>query len=161
MIVRRGMSELLAITIGIAITIAIGVMLYSFVPNLVNMSAQQQKISVTVMSSNAIDENSCMVSMSIRNLGTKPIEELSLTIVNSDMNITNILIPPDIAKLTPSTNTILIPLGTNPLAPGQEISIVFRVEGMPLISGSKINIVVTAKYIDGSTTSVTTTTMVI
>jgi hypothetical protein len=155
---RKGVSELLAITIGVAITIAIGVMLYMFMPNFLSSTAQQQKLGLTIISANAVDDQTVIVSMSLRNLGTKAINGVNISILNIDVNISRILTP---LKASIDRNNLYLDLSINPLAPGQEIPIVIEVKSKIIAIGQKINIVVIARYVDGtfSASSITATIM--
>jgi hypothetical protein len=154
-----GISELLAITIGVAITIAIGVMLYMFMPNLLSSTTQQQKLGFMIISANAINDRSALISMTLRNLGTKAINNVNITILSQDINITNILTPQINSYL--NKNRVQFNLSANPLTSGQEMSVVMVVEGKSLISGSKINIIAIVKYVDGTTSATSTTAIII
>lgn len=159
--VKLGISELLAITIGIAITIAIGVMLYMFMPNLMSSVTQQQKIALSILSANAVDEKSAIISIAIRNLGTKAINEVNVTILNQNIKILNVLTPNLGSYILNATSSVLFNLSSTPLAPGQEISIVITVEGTPIISGTKINIVAMARFVDDTISATTTSSTIL
>lgn len=156
---RYGLSELLAITIGIAITIAIGVMLYMFIPNFMSSATQQQKISLMVLSANAIDNRNASISIAIRNLGTKAIDKINISIISTNLNTVKLLVPLNYGAL--NNNIITLDLSSLPLTPGQEVPVVFIISGNPIISGTKVNILVTAKFIDGSLTAVSSSTVII
>ncbi|MEM4848917.1 MAG: hypothetical protein QXM55_04700, partial [Ignisphaera sp.] len=125
-----GLSELLAITIGIAITIAIGVMLYTFIPNFISSTTQQQKISLMVLSANAIDNRNASISIAIRNLGTKAVDKINVSIIGVNLNIVKLLVPSNHGSL--NNNVIILDLSSSPLIPGQEIPVVFTVSGNPI-----------------------------
>ncbi|MEM1646002.1 MAG: hypothetical protein QXL96_09095 [Ignisphaera sp.] len=154
-----GLSELLAITIGIAITIAIGVMLYTFIPNFISSTTQQQKISLMVLSANAIDNRNASISIAIRNLGTKAVDKINVSIIGVNLNIVKLLVPSNHGSL--NNNVIILDLSSSPLIPGQEIPVVFTVSGNPIISGTKITILVTVKFVDGSLTAASSSTIII
>ncbi|MEM4512938.1 MAG: hypothetical protein QXZ41_00330 [Ignisphaera sp.] len=155
---RYGLSELLAITIGIAITIAIGVMLYMFIPNFMSTTTQQQKISLMILSANAIDNRNASISIAIRNLGTKAIDKINISIIGTNLNTIKLLVPSNYGAL--SNNVITLDLSSLPLIPGQEIPVVFIISGNPIISGTKVSILVTAKFVDGSLTAVSSSTII-
>ncbi|MEM1526349.1 MAG: hypothetical protein QW775_07315 [Ignisphaera sp.] len=155
---RYGLSELLAITIGIAITIAIGVMLYMFIPNFMSSTTQQQKISLMILSANAIDNRNASISIAIRNLGTKAIDKINISIIGTNLNTIKLLVPSNYGAL--SNNVITLDLSSLPLIPGQEIPVVFIISGNPIISGTKVSILVTAKFVDGSLTAVSSSTII-
>jgi hypothetical protein len=112
-------------------------------PNFLSSTAQQQKLGLTIISANAVDDQTVIVSMSLRNLGTKAINGVNISILNVDVNISRILTP---LKASIDRNNLYLDLSINPLAPGQEIPIVIEVKSKIIAIGQKINIVVICRW---------------
>lgn len=150
----KGMSELLAIVIGIAITIVIGATFYLFIPNFMNTMSQQQRIGVTLISSASLNDGTAIVSLAIRNLGTKSVKEINITFINCNVKP---LIPNNIHVYGFNNDYMYIDLGNKTLAPGQEFPVTVKLQGITstITSGSEIGIIITAKFVDGSSTSLT------
>ena len=147
---KNGISELLAIVLGIAITIAIGVMFYMFMPNFVNTMVQQQRIGTTILSTSVLDEHSAVITVSIKNLGTKAIKGLNISSALGQYEV----------KLLPQSNLDLSNLS---LLPGQEITIALRLtktDGGIIVSGEKVALIVTARFADNSIASATATAVI-
>jgi Kef-type K+ transport system membrane component KefB len=72
---RKGISEMLAMVLGIAITIAIGVALFTMLPNYITSMSQQQRIAVTSLSANKINSTAIMLVLTIKNLGSKDVSD--------------------------------------------------------------------------------------
>ncbi|MCI4436632.1 MAG: hypothetical protein JHC33_07460, partial [Ignisphaera sp.] len=99
-------------------------------------------------------------TLGIKNLGSKDINSLTINIL---INGTN---PSNITSISPSTvqpsapNVITYNLA---IAPGQEASIVLRITagqtvGQPIKVGTPVTVIITAKYVDGTSASVTAST---
>jgi len=87
---RKGISEMLAMVLGIAITIAIGVALFTMLPNYITSMSQQQRIAVTSLSANKINSTAIMLVLTIKNLGSKDVSDATLSItINGTQTITN------------------------------------------------------------------------
>lgn len=155
--IRAGISELLAITIGIAITVAIGVMLYTFMPNFLSTTVQQQRIGITVISTNVINNSTAVVSLAVKNLGTKAVKEIEVSAIGP--NITQVL-SPEVSRST-NNNRITLDLNTRPLTPGQELPLVLIVKSKHVHSGTKVDLIVTARFVDESTMSTSISVTVI
>jgi hypothetical protein len=144
---RKGISEMLAMVLGIAITIAIGVALFTMLPNYITSMSQQQRIAVTSLSANKINSTAIMLVLTIKNLGSKDVSDATLSItINGTQTITN-------------TFTGLS------LAPGQERALtqVVRIDTTRVKQvqvGMPVTVAVTATYIDKSTAITTATTYV-
>lgn len=154
---RKGLSELLAIVIGVAITIAIGVMFYTFMPNLINTMSQQQRIGVMLISSTALEDGGAIVTLSIKNMGMKAVKELNISLIN--FNIESASVGLNGALLYRSNSSIYIDLTNSALSPGQEMPVILRVKGSTdrlVVSGTRIPIIILATFADGSSTSLTT-----
>jgi len=144
---RKGVSEMLAMVLGIAITIAIGVALFTMLPNYITSMSQQQRIAVTSLSANKINNTAIMLVLTIKNLGSKDVSDATLSItINGTQTITN-------------TFTGLS------LAPGQERALtqVVRIDTTRVKQvqvGMPVTVAVTATYIDKSTAITTATAYV-
>lgn len=148
-----GLSELLAMVIGIAITITIGIMLYTFMPNLTSTLTQQQKISATVVSSTVTVDGAAIISLSIKNLGTKAIESIRISLVNENQTL-EIIMPRQFAPLS-NEGGIEVRFGDKALTPGQEIPVVVKIAGRRRISsGTKIELIIEALFVDESISTV-------
>jgi hypothetical protein len=138
---------MLAMVLGIAITIAIGVALFTMLPNYITSMSQQQRIAVTSLSANKINSTAIMLVLTIKNLGSKDVSDATLSItINGTQTITN-------------TFTGLS------LAPGQERALtqVVRIDTTRVKQvqvGMPVTVAVTATYIDKSTAITTATTYV-
>jgi hypothetical protein len=138
---------MLAMVLGIAITIAIGVALFTMLPNYITSMSQQQRIAVTSLSANKINSTAIMLVLTIKNLGSKDVSDATLSItINGTQTITN-------------TFTGLS------LAPGQERALtqVVRIDTTKVKQvqvGMPVTVAVTATYIDKSTAITTATTYV-
>jgi hypothetical protein len=144
---RKGISEMLAMVLGIAITIAIGVALFTMLPNYITSMSQQQRIAITSLSANKINNTAIMLVLTIKNLGSKDVSDATLSItINGTQTITN-------------TFTGLS------LAPGQERALtqVVRIDTTRVKQvqvGMPVTVAVTATYIDKSTAITTATAYV-
>lgn len=158
--VKRGISELLAIVLGIVITIAIGVMFYMFMPNFMTTLIQQQRIGITQLSSSVLNDGSAIVSLSIKNLGTKAIKEINLTAV--DLSLT-VLSPTATKIYGADSSSVHIDLRNSTILPGQELSVILRLrsKGKPITSGTKVSLIIVAKFVDESTTSLATSLAIV
>ncbi|MCI4437135.1 MAG: hypothetical protein JHC33_10055, partial [Ignisphaera sp.] len=76
--VRKGVSEMLALVLGVVIAIGIGVALFTILPNYVTSMTQQQRITVTYLSANKINVTSFVLTLGIKNLGSKDINSLTI-----------------------------------------------------------------------------------
>jgi hypothetical protein len=144
---HKGISEMLAMVLGIAITIAIGVALFTMLPNYITSMSQQQRIAITSLSANKINNTAIMLVLTIKNLGSKDVSDATLSItINGTQTITN-------------TFTGLS------LAPGQERALtqVVRIDTTRVKQvqvGMPVTVAVTATYIDKSTAITTATAYV-
>ena len=157
--VRKGVSEMLALVLGVVIAIGIGVALFTILPNYVTSMAQQQRITVTYLSANKINVTSFVLTLGIKNLGSKDINSLTINIL---INGTN---PYNITPISPSTSQS--PAQQSPyvitynpaIAPGQEASMVLRITaGQPIKVGMPVTVIITARYVDGTSASATAST---
>jgi len=140
-IYRKGISELLALVLGLAITIAIGVTFYAFLPSFLNTSLQQQKIAVSISSATLLSNSNVTMIINIKNIGSKNIESFSITSIEvENATIENYNIP-NIKCGTSCNYTI---------QPGQEISLVVMIKGQGFKVGQRIVVSVMARYVDGS-----------
>lgn len=156
-ITTRAMSELLALVLGIAITVAVGMTLYTFIPNYLTSMQQQQKIALVVHDVLSVSDSEAILTLSIRNLGTKEVKAVNITIL-SPVNLNVELIAPSIKyKVTNST------LGIDKLnmPPGHESILTIRLKGSDISVGSKVVITVSANYIDGSTASASAQALIV
>ncbi|MCS7111265.1 MAG: hypothetical protein N3D82_02010 [Ignisphaera sp.] len=151
------MSELLALVLGIAITIAVGMTIYTFMPNYISSMQQQQRIALVVQDVFSISSSESILTISIRNLGTKEIKEINTTIL-SPANLDIELIAPKIEDVSSEKSTLKIAkIG---LSPGLETILTIRLRGSSIGVGSKIIIAVSARYIDGSMASASTQALI-
>jgi hypothetical protein len=97
-----------------------------------------------------------VLTLGIKNLGSKDINSLTINIL---VNGTN---PSNITPISPSTaqsstpNVITYNLA---ITPGQEASIVLRITaGQPIKVGMPVTVIITARYVDGTNASVTAST---
>ncbi|MEM4628087.1 MAG: hypothetical protein QXX37_07385, partial [Ignisphaera sp.] len=81
-ITTRAMSELLALVLGIAITVAVGMTLYTFIPNYLTSMQQQQKIALVVHDVFSVSSSEAILTLSIRNLGTKEVKAVNITMLS-------------------------------------------------------------------------------
>ncbi len=147
-IYKKGVSELLALVLGLAITIAIGITFYAFLPSFLNTSLQQQKIALSISSINLLTYRNITMVISIKNLGSKDINQFNLTVEIPGASISNMK-----AVNIPSCyfnyeNKILRCEYT--IQAGQEISLLVRIDGTDFKLGQKIVVSVTARYVDNS-----------
>jgi len=159
-LMRKGISEMLAIVLGVVITIAIGVALFGLLPNYITTMSQQQRIAVTQLSASKLNSTTCIVAFTVKNLGSKDIANISLAIaVNGNW------IAPDRIKpialesaVKQSGDGVSISVA---LAPGQEVGVAVQVEAGSLLQiGAQVTVVVKAVYIDGTTATASSTTHV-
>jgi hypothetical protein len=89
-LLRKGISEMLAIVLGVAITIAIGVALFGLLPNYITSMTQQQRVAITQLSASKISSNTGIVTFTVKNLGSKDIANLTLAIYINGNWVSNI-----------------------------------------------------------------------
>ncbi len=143
----KGISELLALVLGLAITIAIGIAFYAFLPSFLSTSLQQQKIALSISSINMLTDRNITMVIGIKNLGSKDINQFNLTIEIPEITIssTNVINMPScnsISRNVLSCNYVI--------RAGQEISLLVKVTGSNFGLGQKIVVSAIAKYIDNS-----------
>ena len=137
---RRGVSQLLAVIITIAIVIAMGVGLFVWTGHLFTSSSSVQEITVTDASLIVDSSGSGALSVTVRNTGTVSISSLSVANVT---DIGNQKINLDFGLSSPS----------NLLAPGRSVSTSGTVTGATV--GSSYIFQVTASFVDGSSKTFT------
>ena len=148
----KGISEMLAVVLGVAITIAIGVALFTILPNYITSMSQQQRVAITYLSASKVSSNSIMLTLAVKNLGSKDITNISIyTTVNGTQ-------PAGIKVIAGRCRDLQ-------LAPGQETALTLQVDidaervkqvqvGMP------VTVVITVTYVDRGTAVATATTYV-
>lgn len=139
---NRGISELLALVLGLAITIAIGIAFYSFLPSFLNTSLQQQRVALSISSINMLSNNEISIVANIKNLGSKDIENFNITIESENIKNFNI----NVVSLRCSSEC------NYTIQPGQEVSLLIRasISGSSFKIGQKVIVSIIAKYVDGS-----------
>lgn len=156
-ITTRAMSELLALVLGIAITVAVGMTLYTFIPNYLSSMQQQQKIALVVHDVFSVSGSEAILTLSIRNLGTKEVKAINITML-SPVNLNVELIAPSIKyKVANST----LEIDKLSLPPGHESILTIRLKGSNISVGSKVVIAVSANYIDGSIASASAQALIV
>ncbi|ADM28678.1 hypothetical protein Igag_1884 [Ignisphaera aggregans DSM 17230] len=147
-IYRKGISELLALVLGLAITIAIGIAFYAFLPSFLNTSLQQQKIAVSISSATLLTSNEAVMIINVKNLGSKNIENFSISVeVENAKGIKVNSTREEICSSShQSTNTLEC---SYPIQPGQEFSLPIKVFNSGFKVGQRIMVSVMARYIDG------------
>jgi len=157
--VRKGVSEMLALVLGVVIAIGIGVALFTILPSYVTSMTQQQRIAVTYLSANKINATDFVLTLGIKNLGSKDINNLTINILINGSNPSSIT-PISPSTLQSSTQRLPYVITYNPaIAPGQEASIVLRIKARPAINvGMPVTAIITARYVDGTSASVTAST---
>ncbi|MEM0152627.1 MAG: hypothetical protein QXJ56_02365 [Ignisphaera sp.] len=156
-ITTRAMSELLALVLGIAITVAVGMTLYTFIPNYLTSMQQQQKIALVVHDVFSVSSSEAILTLSIRNLGTKEVKAVNITML-SPVNLNVELIAPSIKYKVVNSTLGIDKLG---LPPGHESILTIRLKGSDISVGSKVVITVSANYIDGSTASASAQALIV
>ena len=144
-IYRHGMSELLAIVIGIMITIGVGVALYTIVPRMITTSAQSNRVAIDVYATTAGD-NTAIVTITVKNLGQKDISSIELSRVEINGNA--------ILNTTATGYVYIIEPAKTPLAPGEETSMVLHIDNANIEPGAKIVVVLRVDNIVAHGTSV-------
>ena len=160
-IVRKGVSEMLALVLGVVISIGIGVALFTILTNYVTSMTQQQRIAVTYLSANKISTTDFVLTLGIKNLGSKDINSLTINILINGSN------PSSITPISPSTSQSCTQQQSNVIicnlvmTPGQEASIVLRITaGQPIKVGMPVTVIITARYVDGTSASATVSTTI-
>mgnify|MGYP001626177773 CR=1 FL=1 len=149
----KGISELLAIVLGVVITIAIGMTLFMLLPNYVGFIQQQQRIAITNFNINAIDTQTAVATITIRNMGTKNIEGVTIYINSSKNSIFSL----SIINLNNSYNYNCTNIISNALScrislnPAQEFTFVVRLKTENgVVIGDKVVVTIAALFIDKS-----------
>jgi len=154
-IYRKGISELLALVLGLAITIAIGIAFYAFLPSFLNTSLQQQKIAVSISSATLLTSNEAVMIINIKNLGSKNIENFSIYVEVENIKNINVsstredICPPPSQSTNESTSVLECRYS---IQPGQEISLPIKISNVSggFKVGQRIVVSVMARYVDGS-----------
>jgi hypothetical protein len=158
---HKGISEMLAIVLGVVIAIAIGVTLFAILPGYVTSMSQQQRVVITSLTANRVNTSTFILTVSIKNLGTKNIANISTYI--SIGNIQSYTITPvNPASSTCSSVSQQVQCTNLNLAPGQERSLVLQVkvvEGQVQV-GTLVNVAITATYDDKSSAAASATTYI-
>jgi len=154
-LLRKGISEMLAIVLGVAITIAIGVALFGLLPNYITSMTQQQRVAITQLSASKISSNTGIVTFTVKNLGSKDIADLTLAIYINGNPVSNI--EPIAPNISTSGSNINISV---PLAPGQEMGMTVQVTAGQVQVGAQVTVVIKATFIDGSSATASATTYI-
>jgi uncharacterized OB-fold protein len=144
---------MLAIVLGVAITIAIGVALFGLLPNYITSMTQQQRVAITQLSASKISSNTGIVTFTVKNLGTKDIENLTLTIFINGNQVS------DIKPIAPNINASDSNINIS-LAPGQEMGMTVQVTASQVQVGAQVTVVIKATFIDGSSATASATTYI-
>jgi uncharacterized OB-fold protein len=152
-LLRKGISEMLAIVLGVAITIAIGVALFGLLPNYITSMTQQQRVAITQLSTSKISSNTGIVTFTVKNLGTKDIANLTLTIFINGNQVS------DIKPIAPNINASDSNINIS-LAPGQEMGMTVQVTASQVQVGAQVTVVIKATFIDGSSATASATTYI-
>jgi uncharacterized OB-fold protein len=152
-LLRKGISEMLAIVLGVAITIAIGVALFGLLPNYITSMTQQQRVAITQLSASKISSNTGIVTFTVKNLGTKDIANLTLTIFINGNQVS------DIKPIAPNINASDSNINIS-LAPGQEMGMTVQVTASQVQVGAQVTVVIKATFIDGSSATASATTYI-
>jgi len=147
-IYRKGISELLALVLGLAITIAIGITFYAFLPSFLNTSLQQQKIALSISSTNLLTDKNITMVIGIKNLGSKDVNQFNLTVEIPGATVSTIRAINIQSCSFSSINKILS--CSYSIQAGQEISLLVRIDGTNFKLGQKIVVSATARYVDNS-----------
>ena len=75
-LLRKGMSEMMAVVISIVITIAVGALLWSLIPSLLTKQTQLNRISVDVQASSS--QSYTVVLITVKNLGQNTLHNISV-----------------------------------------------------------------------------------
>ena len=136
---RRGMSELLAIVIGILITIGVGVALFTAIPKLITTNIQSARVALDLYAS-MINNSAAVITVTLKNLGQIDINKIKvLSIeVNGNRITSAIIICPDGKEATLNSEIDI------ELPPGMQTSFVIYVKSPYIKMGAKITIVVKA-----------------
>ncbi len=137
---RRGVSQLLAVIITIAIVIAMGVGLFVWTGHLFTSSSSVQEITVTDASLIVDSSGSGALSVTVRNTGTVSISGLSVANI-TPINSTGVSL--DFGVSSPS----------NLLAPGRSASASGTITNAAV--GNSYIFKVTATFVDGSSKTFT------
>jgi hypothetical protein len=154
-LLRKGISEMLAIVLGVAITIAIGVALFGLLPNYITSMTQQQRVAITQLSASKISSNTGIVTFTVKNLGSKDIANLTLAIYINGNWVSNI--KPIAPNISTSGSNINISV---PLAPGQEMGMTVQVTDSQVQVGAQVTVIIKATFIDGSSATASATTYI-
>jgi len=156
---RKGVSEMLALVLGVVIAIGIGVALFTILPNYVTSMTQQQRIAVTYLSANKINATDFVLTLGVKNLGSKDINNLTINILINGAN------PSSITPIPASALQSCVPQLPNAtkcnlaIAPGQEASIVLKIKARSSVNvGMPVTVIITARYVDGTSASVSAST---
>jgi hypothetical protein len=144
---------MLAIVLGVAITIAIGVALFGLLPNYITSMTQQQRVAITQLSASKISSNTGIVTFTVKNLGSKDIANLTLTIFINGNQVSDI--KPIAPNISVSGSNINISL-----APGQEMGMTVQVTASQVQVGAQVTVVIKATFIDGSSATASATTYI-
>ncbi len=149
---RKGMSELLAIVIGVVITVGIAAILWTVLPSIVSNAVNTARVAVTA-SAISISTDEALVTVHIKVLGSSQVDLYGLDVVteNSSAKIVEVSTISNVtADVVGSSIKFVNGLKLNP---GDEISVTFRIDGVS--AGEKIAIIVKT-----SVGSITTSTRV-
>ncbi|MEM1594214.1 MAG: hypothetical protein QXN42_01405 [Ignisphaera sp.] len=148
---NKGISELLAIVLGIVITIAIGMALFTLAPGYFNSLQQQQRIAITSFNINSVDNKVAVATVNIKNLGTKDISNVTIYI-SSSKNASFTLLPINRIGNEICYNNINVVACPVSVAPGQEISLALQLRSTSssIVIGDKVIVTVVATFVDKS-----------
>ena len=125
---KRGISDLLAIVIGLAIVAAVGISLYVLLPGYITSNVGQAKIAVDA-TARYVDSRTATLTIKVKNIGTVAvtISEIKVYYGGSE-----------------ATLNAIYGIVNETLEPGQETSGTYRVSVSTLAPGAKLEIHVKA-----------------
>lgn len=134
---KRGISPLIATIILIAIALAGGLLVYTYMTSMTGVLSAKGQVSVEAIDLVKDTEDNVVFSITVKNTGNKPIEELKVKLDNENE-----------ATFSGISDS-------NPLQPGQSASYTNSSLSQSYTVGNSYNVIITAKFTDGSTYTTT------
>jgi len=122
---RKGMSEMMAIVIGVVLTVAIGAALWPILTGMINSQSNNAKMAISI-SASSVGNNNASLIINVRNIGTamlKNVEVYKVLIDGKSIDINNATI----CKTLPAGQSVS-KLIFVPASPGDVVTVIVKAQ---------------------------------
>ncbi len=135
---RKGMSEMMAIVIGVVLTVAIGAALWPILTGMINSQSSNARMAISISATSVGPDNVSLV-INVRNIGTsllKNIEIYQILVNGKEVRVSNAMISESLPAGQSASKLVFVPAN-----PGDVVTVIIKAQ-----SGSHV-IIAQAKTI--------------